>query len=137
MSKTRRSGRFEDIDAIKVQILFLGLGHDSSKTVGKHTGEGAIEEDGSQSNEEDEKWWSKTRVNQFHNIESDASVSVENLGDIPCHLSVGESISSKERKCGQETKIDYNNQDHKLEEVFAHLFQTGDDSAPVRTQAEE
>jgi hypothetical protein len=130
--ETRRCRSLQDVDAVKIEVFLTGLCHNTSKAVGKHTGERSSKQDGTESDEEDHQWWAKILVNVTHDVESYTSVAVEDLGDVENHRANRERIASNERKRGQEPHVDDNDKDHKLDEVFTHLLQAGNQGTPVR-----
>lgn len=131
------SRRLQDVDAVHVEVLLLGVRDDAGEAVGEHTRQRAHEEDRREGHEDDHQGRAEDGVDLVHDLEADVARAVEDLGQDPCHAWEGEGVASDEGEGGQEAKVDDDDEDHELDKVPAHLLQAGDECSPVWAETED
>ena len=119
---------FEDVNAVDVEVLLAGVGDDAGEGVGEHTRQGAREEDGGEHDEGDHEGRAEEGVDVVHDLEADEAGAEKNASEEACHVIERVRVTADEGEGREEAEIDDDNEDHELDEVFAHLFEARNES---------
>lgn len=128
---------FQHIHAVDVDVFDVRFAHDAREAVGEQTGQRAHEEKRGHGDEDNHERRAKHRVNPAHYFKADVAGAEKDLAEDAGHLEKREVLAAKDRKCGEKPAIDDDNDDHELDKVHGHLFQTRNQNAPGRIQRQE
>lgn len=134
-SITRR--RLQDEYSVYIEIFFASTVGDPQKAVREDTSKRSHKQEVCQNNKGDHQWRPEYGIDFIHDVESQISRTKENSRQNINHLGDTEGIVANKAECCQEAEIKDDDQDHELDEVLAHLFETGDQGSPVGTQAQD
>lgn len=129
--------RLEDVDAVDVDVLVVGLVHDAREAIGHETGERAHEQKGREGDEENHEGRAKYGVNIAHDFEADIARAKKYFAQDAGHAQRGKVVAAEEGKGGEEAAVDDEDDDHELDKVHGHFFEAGDEDAPGRAEGEE